>query len=172
MIAPHGTQVETRPAAPVRRDLAVERRGWWVPLVLGPGRILGLLGAGGVIASLFLSWHDPGVHPDRIPVAYLWDRTTTSTDPSLLIALVPIAVIVALGAFVPFGGLMRFIGGLGMLLVVGAFAYQLHQSGLNLGDVLDTGFYIGAVGGFLAFLSGCLPSSMVARRPVIRADAL
>jgi hypothetical protein len=159
-----------RPAA----DLpVVERRPWWAhAAVLGPGRILGALGAAGVVLSCLLSWRDPGIHPDSIPFAFLWDRTTTATDPSLLIALIPIAVILVLGAFVPFGVMLRFVGGLAMLIVAGVFAYQLNRvtgsgrGGSDLGDVLGSGFYAGAIGGVLAFIGGLMPSTGFVGRSV------
>ncbi len=164
MAAPYDTRAPAAREAPI-----VGRRAWWTPAaVFGPGRILGALGAAGVVVSCFLSWHDPGIHPDNIPFAFLWDRTTTATDPSLLIALIPIAAVLVLGAFVPFGVMLRFIGGLAMLVVAGVFAYQLNRvtgsahGGPDLGDALGTGFYVGAIGGVLAFIGGLLPSHALA----------
>jgi hypothetical protein len=165
--------IDTRPS-PTREVLPVERRAWWTPAaIFGPGRILGALGAAGVAVSCFLSWRGPGIHPDRIPLAFLWDRTTGSTDPSLLIALIPIGVVLALGAFVPLGVMLRFVGGLAMLVVAGVFAYQLNRvtgsarGGSDLGDVLGSGFYAGAIGGVLAFLGGLLPSRAFTTQRVV-----
>jgi hypothetical protein len=165
MAAPMDARAPAAAGAPV-----VERRTWWTPAaVFGPGRILGALGAAGVVVSCFLSWRDPGVHADGIPIAFLWHRMTTATDPSLLIALVPIAVVLVLGAFVPFGSMLRFVGGLAMLVVAGVFAYQLNRvtgsgrGSQDLGDVLGSGFYAGAIGGIFAFLGGLVPSRGFAR---------
>ncbi len=153
-------------AEPECRDAYVERESWYP--VFGPAMILGALGAVGVVLSLFTAWHDAGVHPDRLPVAFLWHTATQSTDPSLLILLLPISVMVAVGAFVPMGTGLRLLGGLAMLVVAGAFAYQLDRAVPGGAGALGTGWYLGAIGGFLAFISGFLPESWAARRDVER----
>jgi hypothetical protein len=184
MTAPHDTEVrrvapvtataaEPMAAAPtevVHRDRVVERRSW-AP-TFGPGMILGAVGAIGVIVSLFMAWQDPGVHPAKIPVAFLWDRTSTS-DPSLLILTIPIAAVLVMGALIPFGGGLRFLGAIAILAVAGVFAYQLDRAlpnGFDVGDFLGTGFYIAAVSGILAFISGFLPSNWPARREVVTTE--
>ena len=133
--------------------------------------ILGALGAAGVIVSLFLPWRESGVHPSDIPVAFLWDRGATSSL-SLLILLIPLAVVLAIGAFVPMGAGVRLFGALGTLVITGVFAYQLHRTvdalGGDLGDVLDTGFYLAAIGGLVALVSGLMPSGWRTRREVVR----
>jgi hypothetical protein len=168
----------TEPVAPVRteavrHDRVVERRSWYP--TFGPGMVLGALGALGVVISLFASWRDPGIHPANIPVAFLWDDTTTSNGPSLLILLIPIAVMVLVGAFVPMGTPLRLLGGVAVVVVAGLFAYQLDQlqpTGTSFGDALGTGWYVAAIGGFFAFISGFLPESWVARREVVRSDVV
>jgi hypothetical protein len=47
-----------------------------------------------------------------VPAALLFDRSTTSTSPSLLIVLIPIAIIIAVGTFLPMGAAARTFGGL------------------------------------------------------------
>jgi hypothetical protein len=154
----------------VREGRVVERETSR-PAVFGPGMILGVLGAAAVIVSMFLPWRESGVYPSDIPVAFLWDRASTSSL-SLLIVLIPLAVVLVIGAFVPMGAGVRLFGALGTLVVAGLFAYQLHRTvdalGGNLGDVLDTGFYLAAIGGLVAFVSGLIPSSWRTRREVIR----
>ena len=49
--------------------------------------VLGALGTIGVVVSMFLSWRTGDIHPSDIPFAFLFDHTTTSQSPSLLIAL-------------------------------------------------------------------------------------
>jgi hypothetical protein len=142
---------------------------------MGPGLILGGLGAIGVIISLFVEWTSGGPKPDGFPVAFLGDDATSSADPSLLIVLIPLAVVLAVGAFAPFGSALRMLGGVGVLIVCGLFAYQFDQSlgggADNLGDALGTGFYIAAIGGFLAFVSGFVPEAWFNRRErVVRSD--
>jgi hypothetical protein len=64
----------------------------------------------------------------------------------------------------------RIVGGLLTLVVVGLFAYQLNRLvddlGGSLSDALDTGFYLAAIGGLVAFVSGFLPSGWMRRRTV------
>lgn len=150
------TSYEERPVdAPARRTK-------WTPPAVGPGLVLGVLGAIGIIVSLFLAWRDPGVHPGDIPLAFLWRKNTAAQDPSLLLALIPAAVVVAVGA-VRFGALLRLIGGAVVLAVAALFAFQLNRvlpAGASLTDSLGTGFYVGAVGGALAFVSGLVPGRL------------
>ena len=168
-------QVRTAPAEPVARRRFVNRRTW-TP-AFGPGMLLGALGALGVIVSLFLSWHDGGVAPNDIPVQFLWDTTPGSSDPSLLILLVPFAIVLAIGAFVPMGAGARLFGGIAVLVVVAVFAYQTDQSldgfpGVDFTDVLDTGFYVAAISGIIALVSGMLPSGWGTRREVVETDGV
>ncbi len=166
---------------PVARPDAVEPAGAypvgrrsWGPAPFGPGMVLGGLGAAGVIVSMFLSWWNPNIDPSKIPAEFLWHRSALSSDPSLLIFLVPIAVVIVLGAFMPLGAPLRFLGGVAMLAVAAIFAYQLHRAvrgtRVSLGDALDTGFYIGAIGGVLAVLSSLMPA-WIGRRGAVASDA-
>ncbi|HZP30009.1 MAG TPA: hypothetical protein VFC99_13725 [Acidimicrobiia bacterium] len=126
----------------------------WSPI--GSGEIIGFAGAAAVVVSLFLSWRSGNAHPSDIPAAFLWNRTTSSTDPSLLVFLIPAAALLVLGLWPRIGAGIRLLGAVISLAVAGVFAYQLDRSlfaGGSLGDVLDAGFYVAAVGGFLGFLS-------------------
>jgi hypothetical protein len=115
-------------------------------------------------------WRDLGVHPDGIPVAFLGDDTTTSTDPSLLIVMIPLALLLIVGTVAPMGAALRLIGGAGTLIVVGLFAFQLSESldGADLGSALSTGWYVAAIGGFLALASGFVPDEWRRRDEVVR----
>jgi len=137
---------------------------------VGPGMILGLVGAIGIVVSMFLSWRVGSVHPSEIPAAFLWDRGATS-DPSFLIYLIPLAALLAIGSLVPGGAALRLLAGIGTLVVVGLFAYQLHRVtdafGADFGDALDPGFYVAGVGGLIGFVSGFLPTTYASRRVVV-----
>ena len=130
--------------------------------MFGPGMILGLVAAVAVVVSLFLPWRTGGVHPSDIPAAFLWDRGATS-DPSLLIFLIPLAAVLVLGAVVWGGDVAVYSGGsASSVFVAGVFAYQLDRAGndfgADLGSLLDTGFYVAVIGGFLAWVSTrCFP---------------
>jgi hypothetical protein len=144
-----------------QRRRTVEHRSW-VPN-FGPGTIIGTLGAAGVIVSLFLPWQDGGIHPSSIPITFLWDGATRSSNPSLLVLLVPLAVILIVGALAPIGATPHAFAAIGVLIVTGVFAYQLDRAiatfpGTKLSDVLAAGFYVAAIGGILAFVSAVLPT--------------
>src|SRR3954447_23886197 len=117
------------------------------PWIFTPGMVLGALSSAAVIVSMFLSWRSGSVHPSDVPASFLWDRNATS-DPSLLIFLIPLAVVLVIGTFMPMGAALRLLGGLGVIVVAGLFAYQLHEitNDLNasFGDALDSGFYFAA----------------------------
>ena len=151
---------------PVHRGRFSGRPHWGV--TVGPGMIVGLIGAIGIVVSMFMSWRVPSVHPSEIPAAFLWDRTSTS-DPSFLIYLIPLAGLLAIGALMPGGAALRLVAGIGMLVVVGVFAYQLHRitDALNadFGDALDPGFYVATIAGLVGFVSGFLPT-FASRRTV------
>ncbi|HEY3724474.1 MAG TPA: hypothetical protein VGN59_14070 [Acidimicrobiia bacterium] len=152
------------PAA--RRDHVVQRASW-IP-ALGPGMVLGAVSTVGVVVAMFMSWRTTDVHPSGIPFAFLFDNGTTAHDPTILLALIPFAVLLGVGTVMPGASAARIIGGLGVLAVVALFAIQLNQQldnlpGANLGDVLDTGFYVAAISGFVGLVSGFLPSGWARR---------
>jgi hypothetical protein len=165
---------ERVPRERLRRGRVVERQ-YWGPIGAAPGMILGAIGAVGVVVSMLLPWRDSGIHPSDIPVEFLWNRSATS-DPSLLVLLIPVAVVLVIGALVPMGGGIRLFGAVCMLVIAGVFAYQLHRVvhafGGNFGDALDTGFYVAALGGIVAFVSGLVPTAVGSRREFVRSDVV
>ncbi len=129
----------------------------------GPGMVLGLLGTAGLVVSMFLSWRTTDVHPSGIPLAFLFDHGTTAKDPSILLALIPFAVLLGLGSVMPRASAARVIGSLGAIAVVVLFGIQLNQlidqpPGANLGDVLDTGFYVAAIAALVGLVSAFMPA--------------
>jgi hypothetical protein len=163
------------PVAPVRteavhEDRVVERRGWYP--TFGPGLLVGALGALGVVISLFMEWTANGTHPNAIPVAFLGDDATSSTSPSLLIVLIPAALLLIIGAVVPMGAALRFVGAIGTLVVVGLFAFQLSEAidGGDLGGTLGTGWYVATVGAFLSLASGLVPETWTRRSEVVHSE--
>ena len=158
----------TREVAPLgREDRRIERDSW-AP-TLGPGMVLGAIGTIGLVVAMFMSWHTPDVHPSGIPFAFLFDSGTTAQDPSILLALIPMAILLAVGTAMPRASAARLVGALGTLAVVVLFVIQLNSQldatpGANVGDVLDTGFYIAAIAGLVGLVSGFLPSGWSRRR--------
>ena len=82
-----------------QRDRHTERDSW-AP-ALGPGIVLGALSTIGLVVAMFMSWQTAGVQPSDIPFAFLFDNTTTSSDPSILIALIPMAILLGVGTIMP-----------------------------------------------------------------------
>ncbi len=142
----------------------------WTP-AFGPGMVLGLLGTAGLVLSMFLAWHTGSVHPSGIPLAFLFDNGTTATDPSILLALIPFAVLLGVGSVMPRASAARVVGSLGAIAVVVLFGIQLNQQidklpGANLGDVLDTGFYVAAIAALVGLVSGFMPAVWTRDRQV------
>ncbi len=154
--------------APVtHRERRVDHASWR-PTV-GPGMVLGVLSTIGVVVSMFLAWRSGGVKPGNISVGFLFDSTTTSTSPSLLVVLIPLAVVLAVGAVMPRAAGARVLGGLGVIAVVVLFAVQVHYitdrfPGSSMWDVLDTGWYVAGIAGLIGFVSGFMPSGWTRRR--------
>jgi hypothetical protein len=116
---------------------------------------------------MFMSWQSGGVHPSDIPAAFLWDREATG-DPSFLVYLIPLAVVMGVGSLLRGGAGLRILAGLLTMVVVGVYAYQLHeitdQLGVSFGDAIDSGFYVAAVAGVIGFVSGFFPTTVRTRR--------
>lgn len=144
----------------------VRRTGstWAAPSLAG--LVLGVLGAAGIVISIFTFWRSGSGDPVDIPASFLWDQNATG-NPSMLIWLIPIAALVVFGIVIPGAGALRALGGLAALVVCALFAWQLRDMadrfGQSLGDALDTGFYLCAIGGVLALISGAFPSGGAGR---------
>jgi hypothetical protein len=152
----------TRQAIPVGPRRRRVDRAAWVP-TLGPGMVLGAISTVGLVISMFMSWRTTNVHPSGIPLAFLFDNATTAKDPSILLALIPMAVLLGVGSVMPLASAARIVGGIGALAVVVAFAVQLnrqvdHFPGASVWDVLDPGLYVAAIAGFIGLVSGFMPS--------------
>jgi hypothetical protein len=133
--------------------------------------ILGAIGTIGLVVSMFMSWRMPSVHPSDVPFAFLFDHGTTASDPSILLALIPFAVLLGVGTALPRASAARLVGAIGSIAVVVLFAVQLNQQvdtvpSSNLGDVLDAGFYVAAMASLVGLVSGFMPSGWSRRRRI------
>jgi len=158
-------QQEMTPVGRQRRHI---ERDSWVP-TLGPGMVLGAIGTIGLVVSMLMSWRTPDVHPSGIPFAFLFDSGTTASDPSILLALIPMTILLAVGTAMPRASAARVVGSLGTIAVAVLFLIQLNSQldaipNANVGDVLDTGFYIAAIAGIVGLVSGFMPSGWMERR--------
>jgi len=131
--------------------------------------VLGAIGTIGLVVSMFMSWRTTDVHPSDIPFAFLFDHGTTAQDPSILLALIPMAILLGVGTVMPRASAARVVGSLGAIVVVVLFVIQLNSQldsipNANVGDVLDTGYYIAAIASLVGLVSGFLPSGWAQRR--------
>ena len=121
---------------------------------------------GSSLVSIWMAWQSGGVHPSSIPAAFLWDRDATG-DPSFLVYLIPLAVLLGVGSVLRGGAGLRILAGVLTLVVVGVFAYQLHEItddlGVSFGDAVDPGFWVAAIAGAVGFVSGFLPTWLTSR---------
>jgi hypothetical protein len=145
-------------------------------VAIGPGMVVGVVATVALVVSMFMAWQSGGIHPSSIPAAFLWDRDATG-NPSFLVYLIPLAVVLGIGSLVRGGAGLRILAGLLTLVVVGVYAYQLHEitDSLNVsfGDAIDTGFYVAAAAGIVGLVSGFLPTTVRSRHTerVERVDA-
>jgi hypothetical protein len=153
----------TRTTQPLGRS----DRSTWVP-TLGPGMVLGALATIGLVVAMFMAWRTGGVHPSGIPFAFLFDSGTTAQDPSILLALIPMAVLLAVGTAMPRASAARLVGAIGTIVVIVLFTIQLNSQldklpGSNVGDALDTGYYVAAIAALVGLVSGFMPSGWTRR---------
>jgi len=136
-------------------------------IAVGPGMIVGAAATVALVVSMFMSWRAVGVHPSEIPASFLWDKDATG-NPSLLIFLIPLAVLLGIGSLMRGGAPLRMFAGFLSIVVVGLFAYQLHELtdafGTSFGDALDPGFYVAGIAAVVGFVSGFLPTTLATRR--------
>jgi hypothetical protein len=129
--------------------------------------VVGIIATVGLVVSMFISWRSGRGHPSDIPAAFLWDRDATG-DPSFLVYLIPLAVLLGVGSLLRGGAGLRILAGLLTMVVVGVFAYQLHEVtddlGVSFGNALDPGFWVAAIAGVVGFVSGFLPTTVASRR--------
>jgi hypothetical protein len=150
--------------APVRTRRTRSSR-WSV--AIGPGMIVGAVATIALVVSMFMAWREGGVHPSSIPAAFLWDRDATG-DPSFLVYLIPLAVVLAVGSLMRGGAGLRLLAGLLTMVVVGVYAYQLNEItdrlGVGFRDSLESGVYVAGAAGVIGFVSGFLPTTLRSRR--------
>ena len=143
------------------------------PRAAGVGAVVGVLAAAGLALAMLLPWREIDMYPRAIPFEFLWNRDATGAEPSLLIVLVPLTILLFVGSLIPAGAGLRLAAGLGTLVVVGVFAFQLNRvvdgnPGFGRDTTFDTGFYVAALAGIVAFVSGLITSSARRRQTAPR----
>jgi hypothetical protein len=142
--------------------------------LFGPAHVLALLGAVAVVASVFFDWVDVsgpgGTRTDTasgVPVQFLVNYTTKSSDPSLVLILAVSSVLCLAAALV--GNrprevrLLAGFGGLIALVTAVLYCFQVHQAlhavarqfHVTVIDFIGIGPMLAAAGG-VAALAGAL----------------
>ncbi|MDQ3738911.1 MAG: hypothetical protein M3337_07060 [Actinomycetota bacterium] len=141
----------------------------------GLGSLLALLGALAIAVSAFLNWTKEGfLDPANeafsgadLSMKFVWDIGAPLDDPSLLFVLLPVAILVLLGTFIP---RLRWMAILGGALAIAAAVIFTIQVGRALSDAnssdgafdfIDIGVWVAAAGGLLAIIG----SLIIPRRP-------
>lgn len=152
--------------APVDRPASTAGAGF----SFGFGPLFVAAGVIAVIVSIFLKWEDltiGGRHQvakaQDVPLKFLFDYTTSSKDPSLIVILAVSAALCVVGFLLSTQrpGL-RSIAVLGALLAMGTavmYGFQVHQAlhALSLGKIHTTDFtgaapWVALAGGVLALV--------------------
>ncbi|CAN5568847.1 hypothetical protein BH18ACT3_BH18ACT3_27610 [soil metagenome] len=140
----------------------------------GLGSLLALLSALAIAVSTFLNWTKEGfLDPTNdafsgsdLSVKFLWDTDSPLADPSLLFVLLPAAILVLIGSFVPRLRWMAILGGAATIAAAVIFIIQVGQalpenSPDGVLDFIDIGVWVAAAGGLLAIIG----SLIIPRRP-------
>jgi len=159
---------ETTPTPPPAEPTPPAESGNATSPSLSPARIVAGLGAIVTVVSIFLNWADvSGGAPAKgtdVPFDFLWDKHTTSSDPSLLVPLLIAAVLIGLGVLLPTARLAGIIGGVLAIAVVAVYCVQVQGViddrglGISLTDFISTGVYVAFVGGVLGLVGAAIPS--------------
>ena len=140
----------------------------------GLGSLLALLSALAIAVSTFLNWTKEGfLDPTNdafsgsdLSVKFLWDTDSPLADPSLLFVLLPAAILVLIGSFVPRLRWVAILGGAATIAAAVIFIIQVGQalpenSPDGALDFIDIGVWVAAAGGLLAIIG----SLIIPRRP-------
>jgi hypothetical protein len=135
------------------------------------GQVLLAIAAVATAVSIFLSWidvSDPRGFTESgtdAPLAFLYDKDTASTSPSVAILLLPIAGLMLLSAVMRNMRWFAVCAGLAAIAVAGLFAFQSSRflddlpalARVDLTEFLGIGVYVAAGAGVLAIVGGLLP---------------
>jgi hypothetical protein len=129
-----------------------------------------VIGAVLVGVSIFLAWADISIggqsftaNGREVPLDFLWDKNSTSEDPSLLVALLPAAVLILVGVLNKVR-VLAVLGGLLAIVVAGLYTYQVND-GLDqlppqiksIFDFIGIAPWFALIGGILGVVGGLVP---------------
>jgi hypothetical protein len=159
-------------AAPAASTTAPATTGGGLPI--GIGQIVAIVGAIAVGVSCFLDWIDISVGSNSlsgsasdVPVQFLFDKSTSADDPSILVLLVPAAILLLLGALIPKGKVFGILGGLLAIVIPVLYSVQVQRGldddlsnlDISLTDFIGIGVYLALVGGIVGLLGAIFSRS-------------
>ncbi len=123
-----------------------------------------------MVVSIFLDWASVTVGSQSfstaakgVPIEFLWDKNSGSTDPSLLIALIPAAVLILVGILHRVR-LVAVLGGIVAIVVACLYTYQvstgldqLPPSVQSIFDFIGIAPWFALVGGIFGVIGGLIP---------------
>jgi hypothetical protein len=79
-----------------------------------------------------------------------------------------LAALLGIGSLMRGSAALRMFAGFLSMVVVGLFAYQLHELtnafNTSFNDALDPGFYVAGIAAVVGFVSGFLPTTLASPR--------
>jgi hypothetical protein len=162
----------TPPAAAPAASTAPASSGGGLPI--GIGQIVAIVGALAVGVSCFLDWIDVSVGSNSlsgaagdVPVQFLFDKNTSADDPSILVLLIPAAILLLLGALIPKGKVFGILGGLLAIVIPVLYAVQVQRSldddlsnlDIGLTDFIGIGVYLALLGGIVGLVGAIFSRS-------------
>jgi hypothetical protein len=144
----------------------------------GLGSLLALLSALAIAVSTFLVWGKEGLFADgetrgsNTSLQFLWDISPADEQPALFFALIPAALLVLIGAFIPRLRVLGIIGGAVALAVAVLFVISVGRATsddeLTISEgtfeLLGLGWWFAGIGGIVAIVG----SLLIPRRDVVR----
>lgn len=139
----------------------------------GFGSLVALLAALAIAVSTFLAWNGDDAFDESssgadFSIQSLWDTAPASGQPSLLFILLPAAILVLIGTFIPRARLLAIIGGAAALATAVLFFISISRrisdseyDGAAF-EVMGIGWWLAGIGGLVAII-GAL---MIPRRDV------
>ncbi|MGI9028854.1 MAG: hypothetical protein ACR2HP_02560 [Ilumatobacteraceae bacterium] len=139
----------------------------------GFGSLVALLAALAIALSTFLAWNGDDAFDESssgadFSIQSLWDTAAASGQPSLLFILLPAAILVLIGTFIPRARLLAIIGGAAALATAVLFFISISRrisdseyDGAAF-EVIGVGTWLAGIGGLVAII-GAL---MIPRRDV------
>jgi hypothetical protein len=145
----------------------------------GLGSLLALLGGLAIALSTILVWGKEGLFQDgetkgsSTSIQFLWDISPADTEqPAVLFVLLPAAILVLIGAFIPRLRVLALIGGIVALVVAVLFVISVGRATSSSDLTIDEGtFELIGIGVWLAGIGGIVAiigALMIPRRAVVR----